>query len=139
MGESAGEGLWLLALVTGGIWHVTCHTWHVTRDTWHMIFFKQKVPKSARKVTKKCQKVQKMAKKCPKVQKSVKKAGFHSIGATIHTRWESLCLPHADFFLYPHKIHIIQWYLCHIKVLISTTYVGFNKPCVQKHFCSVVF
>ena len=41
MGESPGEGLWLLALVTGERWHVTCETrhvtcqiWHVTHDTW---------------------------------------------------------------------------------------------------------
>ena len=41
-----------------------------------------------------------MAKKCPKVQKSVKKAGIHSIGSSIRTRRESLCLPYEEFFLY---------------------------------------
>ena len=38
---------------------------------------------------------QKMAKKSPKVQKSVIKAGFHSIGDTIHTRQDSRYLPYA--------------------------------------------
>ena len=38
-----------------------------------------------------------MAKKCPKEHKSVKKEGLHSIGATIRTQQESLCLPYADF------------------------------------------
>ena len=32
------------------------------------------------------------------MQKSVKKTGFHSINATIHTPWESWCLPYAIFF-----------------------------------------
>ena len=107
MGESAGEGLWLLALVTGGRWHVTGGRWHVTHDTWHetchmwyvtpatrdMIFFKQKVTKCERK------KCKKRAKKCPRVQKSFQKAGFHSFGATIRTRRESRCLRYA-LFLY---------------------------------------
>ena len=35
-----------------------------------------------------------MARECPKVQKSVKMAGFHIIGATIHTHQESLSLSH---------------------------------------------
>ena len=54
MGESAGEGLWLLALVTGGSWHVTCDTWHVicqtwlvTHDTW--FFLNKKCQKSHEK------------------------------------------------------------------------------------------
>ena len=35
--ESAGErlGLWLLALVTDGSWHVTCDMCHLTCDIWH--------------------------------------------------------------------------------------------------------
>ena len=37
------------------------------------------------------------AKKNPKVKKSVKKARFHSIGATTHTRQDSQCLTYADF------------------------------------------
>ena len=78
MGESAGKGLWLLALVTGGRWHltcdtshVTCHTWHVTRDTWHMIFFlSKKCQKSHKNCQKKStQKILKSAKKCRKVSK----------------------------------------------------------------------
>ena len=34
--ESAGEGLWLLALITGRTLKVTCEMWHVTCDLWHM-------------------------------------------------------------------------------------------------------
>ena len=52
MGESAGEGLWLLLLVPGRRLHVTsdtshgkCVMSHVTCDSWHL-------KKSARKVTK---------------------------------------------------------------------------------------
>ena len=85
--------------VTCHTWHVTCHTWHVTCDNWLLthIFKKknfQKVKKSTKNST-----TTKMAKTCPKVQKSVKKAGFHIIGATICTCWESWCLPYAGFFL----------------------------------------
>ena len=40
-----------------------------------------------------------MAKKCPKVQKSIKQAGFHSIGATIRTRRESVPPVCGIFFL----------------------------------------
>ena len=35
------------------------------------------------------------------MQKSVKKEGFHSIGATIRTRQESLCLPYAGLLNLP--------------------------------------
>ena len=38
-----------------------------------------------------------MGQKMPKSAESVKKAGFHSIGATIRTRRESRCLPYAGF------------------------------------------
>ena len=37
MGESAAEeSLYLVALVTGGIWHVTCHMSQLTCNSWHM-------------------------------------------------------------------------------------------------------
>ena len=78
-----------------GRWHVTCHMSHVNRDTW--FFFKQKLPKRARKVTKSVKNV-KITNHCWKVQKSVKKAGFHSIGDTIRARRESWCLSYAGFF-----------------------------------------
>ena len=45
-----------------------------------------------------------MAKKFPKKQESVKKAGFHSIGATI--RQESRCVPYAGFFLPSYYSHL---------------------------------
>ena len=32
-------------------------------------------------------------------EKSVKNAGFHSIGAAIHTRRESVCLPYEGYFI----------------------------------------
>ena len=73
--ESAGERLWLLALVTGGRWHVTCDLWKVLEKS-------QKGPKIHTKNTIKCQ----------KLQRSVKKAGFHSIDATFRTHQESKCL-----------------------------------------------
>ena len=38
-----------------------------------------------------------MVKKCQKMQKNVKKAGFHSIGATIRTHRESL--PYTEFLI----------------------------------------
>ena len=37
IGESAGEGLWLLALVTGVSWYVKCDMWHETGDILRMI------------------------------------------------------------------------------------------------------
>ena len=37
-GESAGEGLWPLALMTGERWNVTRDMWNVTCDMWHMFF-----------------------------------------------------------------------------------------------------
>ena len=43
---------------------------------------------------------QKMAKKYQKVQKSIKKAGIHSIVATIHTRRENVCLLYGGFDFY---------------------------------------
>ena len=68
MGESLGEGLWLLTLVTGRRWLVICDMWNVT-------FFLK-----GQKSHLKYQKCKWKAKKCSKVQKSVKKMGFHSIG-----------------------------------------------------------
>ena len=59
----------------------------------HMIFvFLQKVSGKSQKGQKKWQKMPKSAEKS-------KKAGFHSMGATIGTRQESLCLPYAGFIL----------------------------------------
>ena len=107
----AGEGLWLLALVTGWRWHVTSdqwhvinNMWHVTYDMWHVawilwhlahIFLKG--PKSHKKYQKikKCQTV--------KVSRSVKKAGFHTIGATIRTCRESVRI---FFFKYLDSFHV---------------------------------
>ena len=74
------------------------------------IFVKQKVPKSANRLTK----ISKMQKKMPKkVQKSVKKEGFCSICAIIYTRRESPCLPHAGFFILSSTLAMIgeQWIL----------------------------
>ena len=60
-----------------------------------MICLKQKVTKSARKVTKS----KKKAKDYPTVkeEKKCQKAVFHSIGATIRTGQERRCLPYAGF------------------------------------------
>ena len=100
-GVSRGRSL---AVRVSDRWKMTCDMWHVivTCDLWHMTydFF---LTKNAKKVQEKSQKVPKMqpqknAKKCPKVQNCVKKAGFHSIGATIRTRQESRCLPYTGFF-----------------------------------------
>ena len=100
MGESAGDGLWVLALVTGGRWHLTCDTWNVTCDmspvtcdSWHMTH-DFCLTKSGKKVPEKPLQGPKMAKKSPKVQKR----GFHSIAATIRTRQDSCCLLYAVFF-----------------------------------------
>ena len=47
-----------------------------------------------------------MARECPKVQKSVKMAGFHIIGATIHTHQESLSLSHMrHLFMFFSNFH----------------------------------
>ena len=55
---------------------------------WRMIYFLQKVQKKVTKNYKSAQKSRKVS----------KIAVFHSIGATIRTRQESLCLPYAEFF-----------------------------------------
>ena len=87
IGESAGEGLWLLALVkagrhhvTGVRWHVTCDKWHVTShvsyaicELWHVthdFFLLQKVADNLQEVRKIRRK---KIKKCLKVQNSFKK------------------------------------------------------------------
>ena len=51
MEESAGEGLWLLAFVMGGRWHVMCDMSHVTCYSFYtfIIFFNQKFHKSPKK------------------------------------------------------------------------------------------
>ena len=110
MGESAGEGLWLLAMLTGGRWYVTCdmwlvrcHTWHMTCDMCQTVFF---LTKSARKDTKSPKKATKMAKKCTKMQNSAKNAVFHSFGATICRRCKSRCLSYSGFWLL-----VTQWHL----------------------------
>ena len=70
MGELTGEGFWLLALMTGVRWHVTCDMWLVICETW--FFFKcQKSHKIKKK--KKCN--QKMAKSAQKYRK-VSKGGI---------------------------------------------------------------
>ena len=94
-GRSVAVGVSDRWKVTCDIWHMTCDMWLVTHETW--FFF---LPKSAKKVIKKEKMQQKKAKKSPKVQNGVKKAGFHSIYATIRTLWESPCLPYAGFFLW---------------------------------------
>ena len=92
--ESAWESLWLwlLALVTGWRWHVTCdiwnvifdmwqvtcHMWHITCDSWQVThyLFKQKVPKSTRKIQKEPKNAKRL--KVPKTEcrKVVKKQDF---------------------------------------------------------------
>ena len=94
MGESAGEGMWLLALVTDGrsrdMSYGKCDMWLVTCDIY--FFFWLKVPKSAEKFTKRAKNAtKKKYKKFPKVHKCVKKAGFHSIDADIRSRRERWC------------------------------------------------
>ena len=96
MGESAGEGLWLLALVTGGSWYVTCDNYFLFIS----YFYKKKCQKSLKKVPKiickKCLKVPKHARKRKK--RKCQKAGFHIIGATIRTRREVGVFRMRDFF-----------------------------------------
>ena len=47
-----------------------------------------------------------------KIAESVKKAGFHSIAATIRTRRESRCLLYKSFLLL--ALHILCEFLCNI-------------------------
>ena len=122
MGESSGEGLWLLALVTGGKWHVTCYLWHVTfffckkcqREqlvdlycVLHLcISYKQRKPESIRvwetdyrEVTKSAKNANnwiKSAQKCGNCQKE----GFRSICATICTRRDNQCILYAGWLLF---------------------------------------
>ena len=68
---------------------VLCDSCHVTYD-----FFSLK----------KCQKNLFLnAQTCQKVKKSFKKAGFHSIGATIRTKQKSRCFLYGEFFLAHYK------------------------------------
>ena len=70
IGESAGEGLLLLPLVTGGKWPVTWDKWHMTCDKWHMTCHMSHMRCDLWHMThdffKKCQKCQKSNKKCQK-------------------------------------------------------------------------
>ena len=95
--ELAGEGvwLWLLALVTGDMWHVTrkCDMLHVTQVIFYCFycFFIQKVQNSVEKPKK-----IKKGKKALRWKTCKKKIRDFIV---MVTGWESQCLPHAGFFL----------------------------------------
>ena len=102
-GRSVAVGVSERWKVTCDMWYVTCDMWHLTCDSdmWHMIFSSSIELIKCKKVQEQSQKVtviKKRAKMGPKVQKGVKKAGFHSIGATIHTPWELVSTVCRTFF-----------------------------------------
>ena len=101
MGESAGEGLWLLMLVTGWRWHVKGGWWHVKCDMSLKMHFVGK-----------------------KMQKSVKMAGFHSIGAHIRICQGSWCLQYARFVL--KKIYFII-YICSSLSAVALSWWNFSN------------
>ena len=80
--------LWilLLALVAGGIWHVTCYTWN---------FFWQKVPEKSQK----CQKMHTSLNMTKRAEKGFKKTQFHDICATIPHTYRVVVSRMQDFFL----------------------------------------
>ena len=129
MRESAGEGLWLLAIVTGGRLHVTCGMSHVTCDSWHI-----KHDFSFTKSDKNCQKSHtKMSKK------SIELLSTHAKTASV-SRMRNFLVLYIYIFIFLQKKN----YMCHVTcdmwhMTYDMWHVTHNVSCVMCHVSHVTW